>query len=76
MVVGTYLAWTPSAWVPVHSVFDWFVAYNGLIAVTLNVAVSTLSSLAIRSNARTRPFPTTISEDGRFRRERHHEAAA
>ena len=51
MVVGTYLAWTPGAWVPVHSVFDWFVAYNGLIAVTLNVAVSTLVSLAVRSNA-------------------------
>jgi len=51
MVVGTYLAWTPGAWVPVHAVFDWFVAYNGLIAVTLNVAISALLSLALRSEA-------------------------
>lgn len=51
MLVGTYLAWTPTAWVPVHSVFDWFVAYNGLIAVTLNVAVSAVLSLLLRTGA-------------------------
>jgi SSS family solute:Na+ symporter len=51
MMVGTYLAWTPTAWVPVHPVFGWFVAYNGLIAVTLNIAVSAMLSLVLRSEA-------------------------
>jgi SSS family solute:Na+ symporter len=51
MLLGTYLAWGPTAWVPTHSVFDWFVAYNGLIAFVANVAVSAVVSLLVRSGA-------------------------
>ena len=46
MVFGTWLAWGATKWVPTHSVFDWFIAYNGLIAVVVNIAVAgTLSAL-------------------------------
>jgi SSS family solute:Na+ symporter len=51
MLLGTYLAWGPTAWVPTHSVFDWFVAYNGLTAFVANVAVSAVVSLLVRSGA-------------------------
>lgn len=40
MVTGTYLAWGPAAWTPTHTVFELFSAYNGIIALTLNVAVA------------------------------------
>ncbi|MDB5406639.1 MAG: sodium:solute symporter [Rhodospirillales bacterium] len=47
-VVGTWLSWGPTAWLPVHSVFDWGIsAYNGLISVVLNVAIAVVLSLLL-----------------------------
>jgi SSS family solute:Na+ symporter len=40
MATGTYLAWGPASWSTTHTVFDWFSAYNGIIAVILNMAVA------------------------------------
>jgi len=40
MAAGTYLAWGPTSWSTTHTVFDWFSAYNGIIAVILNIAVA------------------------------------
>jgi solute:Na+ symporter, SSS family len=51
MVLGTYLSWGATAWVPTHSVFDWFTAYNGLVAVCANVLVSAVLSIPVRSTA-------------------------
>ncbi|MDR3408837.1 MAG: sodium:solute symporter family protein [Methylovirgula sp.] len=47
MVIGTWLAWTPTAWVPVHTVFgSSFAVYNGVTAFVANVVVAiTLSAL-------------------------------
>ena len=57
MVLGTWLAWGATKWVPTHGVFDWFVAYNGLIAVVLNIAISAALSALWGSTAadQTRP---------------------
>lgn len=49
--VGTWLAWTPTAWVPVSSLFGWFGAYNGLTAVALNVIVAVVVSALFPSRA-------------------------
>jgi SSS family solute:Na+ symporter len=63
MIVGTALSWTPKGWVPVHKLaWDFpgvghvdsglgFAAYNGFTALVLNIAVATLLSLALRSQA-------------------------
>jgi solute:Na+ symporter, SSS family len=51
MVLGTYLSWGATAWVPTHAVFDWFTAYNGLVAVCANVLVSAILSIPVRSTA-------------------------
>jgi SSS family solute:Na+ symporter len=51
MVLGTWLAAGPTAWVPVHTVGGYFVAYNGLIAVVVNIAVSALLSAVLKSTA-------------------------
>jgi SSS family solute:Na+ symporter len=40
MAAGTYLAWGPTSWSTTHTIFDWFSAYNGIIAVILNMAVA------------------------------------
>ncbi|WP_295557338.1 monocarboxylate uptake permease MctP [uncultured Hyphomicrobium sp.] len=45
MAVGTYLAWGPVSWTPTHAVFDWFLAYNGIIAVGLNIVVAVMVTL-------------------------------
>jgi len=63
MIAGTALSWTPKAWVPIHAL-KWdlpfigtldtslgFSVYNGLTAVLLNIAVATVLSLVLRSNA-------------------------
>jgi SSS family solute:Na+ symporter len=47
MIAGTALAWGPAAWTPTHSVFGWFAAYNGLIALVLNIAVSCVGSAVL-----------------------------
>ncbi len=51
MVLGTYLSWGATAWVPTHAVFDWFTAYNGLTAICVNVIIATLLSIPLRSTA-------------------------
>lgn len=51
MILGTYLSWGTDKWVPTHSVFDWFVSYNGLTAVCANIIVSAVLSLLLRSTA-------------------------
>ncbi len=57
MVAGTWLAWGPASWTPTHTVFGWFSAYNGLIAVTLNIAIAAAASALFPSDApdETRP---------------------
>jgi solute:Na+ symporter, SSS family len=48
-ILGTYLSWGPTAWLPVHGVFDWgFSAYNGLISVILNIAIAVVLSFVLR----------------------------
>jgi SSS family solute:Na+ symporter len=51
MTVGTWLSWGAGSVVVTHSVFDQFVAYNGLIAVALNFAVSAVLSLVLPREA-------------------------
>jgi SSS family solute:Na+ symporter len=52
IVLGTGLAWGPTAWVPVHAVFDWgFSAYNGLISVIANIAVAGVLSAVLPNRA-------------------------
>ncbi len=51
MIAGTALAWGPTTWVPTHAVFGWFSAYNGLIALALNVATACVLSAFVGSDA-------------------------
>jgi solute:Na+ symporter, SSS family len=51
MLAGTALAWGPAAWTPTHTVFGWFSAYNGLIALALNVATAWFLSAFLASDA-------------------------
>jgi len=51
MVLGTWLAWGPTAWTPVHPVFDLFTSYNGLTAVVANIVVAAVLSPILRSTA-------------------------
>jgi SSS family solute:Na+ symporter len=51
MFLGTYLSWGPTAWVPTYKVFELFAAYNGLTSVCVNILVSAVLSLALRSKA-------------------------
>ena len=45
MGLGTWLAWTPQAWVPVHGVFgSSFIVYNGVTAMLVNIIVAALLS--------------------------------
>jgi solute:Na+ symporter, SSS family len=57
MALGTYLSWGATAWVPTHAVFDWFTAYNGLVAVCVNVLVSAILSVPLRSKAPDETIP-------------------
>jgi solute:Na+ symporter, SSS family len=53
MVIGTWLAWTPAAWVPVHSVFGSnFAVYNGITAFLTNVLVAAALSALLPNTAR------------------------
>ncbi len=52
MVLGTWLAWTPSAWVPVHSLFGSGIAvYNGVIGLAANILVAALLSAVLPRHA-------------------------
>ena len=51
MIMGTWLAYGEKAWVPTHGVFDWFSAYNGLIAVVANIVVAAALSAVLGSKA-------------------------
>ena len=51
MIAGTALAWGPTAWTPTHTVFGWFSAYNGLIALALNVVTARFLSAFLASDA-------------------------
>ena len=51
MIAGTALAWGPTAWTPTHTVFGWFSAYNGLIALALNIAIAWFLSAFLASDA-------------------------
>lgn len=51
MLVGTALAWGPTTWTPTHAVFGWFSAYNGLLALALNVATTFHLSAILASDA-------------------------
>ena len=51
MVLGTWLAWGTDKWVTTHGVFDWFVAYNGVIAVAVNIAIAAALSAVLGSAA-------------------------
>jgi solute:Na+ symporter, SSS family len=53
MVLGTWLAWTPAAWVPVHSIFGSNIAvYNGITAFIANVLVAAVLSALLPNTAR------------------------
>jgi SSS family solute:Na+ symporter len=63
MILGTGLAWGPTSWVPVHAVFDWgFAAYNGLIAVIVNIAVAAVLSLVLPNHAADATSPTDYED--------------
>ena len=51
MAVGTWLSWGAEKWVNMHSVFGQFSAFNGLIAVVLNILVAAVLSAVLGSPA-------------------------
>ncbi len=52
MVLGTWLAWTPTAWVPVHALFGSGIAvYNGLTALAANIVVAAVLSAILPNTA-------------------------
>jgi SSS family solute:Na+ symporter len=52
MLLGTWLAWTPAAWVPVHALFGTGIGlYNGLIGLAANIAVAALLSAILPHRA-------------------------
>jgi SSS family solute:Na+ symporter len=57
IVVGTTLAWTPTAWSPTSSAAGWlpFTAYNGLITVVANVICVVLLSMIFPTQTRAEP---------------------
>jgi solute:Na+ symporter, SSS family len=53
MALGTWLSWTPSDWIPVHSIFGSNISvYNGVTAILANVLVASLISAALPNRAR------------------------
>jgi SSS family solute:Na+ symporter len=60
MVLGTWLAWAPTAWTPIHKLFGSDIAvYNGLIALAANIVIATVLSAILPNNAP----DETIAED-------------
>ena len=62
MVLATWLSYGATAWVNTHGVFDWFSAYNGLIAVTVNIAIAVVLSAVWRSDAADETVPSDYAE--------------
>jgi SSS family solute:Na+ symporter len=53
MILGTALAWTPDAWVPVAPIFGASLKiYNGLTAIIANIAVAAILSALLPNTAR------------------------
>jgi solute:Na+ symporter, SSS family len=53
MGLGTWLAWTPGAWVPVHAIFgSSFIVYNGVTAMLANILVALLLSAVLPNRAK------------------------
>src|SRR5271166_2654829 len=74
MIVGTALAWGPTAWVPVHAL-KWdmplvgavdpnlgFASYNGLTAVIVNFLIAAALSLVVRSRASDETSPEDYAD--------------
>jgi SSS family solute:Na+ symporter len=60
MILGTALAWTPDAWVPVAPIFGASLKiYNGLTAIIANIAVAAILSALLPNTAR----DETVIED-------------
>jgi SSS family solute:Na+ symporter len=52
MIAGTWLAWGPTSWVPIHTIFGTGIAaYNGLIALALNIAVAAALTAVLPDSA-------------------------
>ncbi len=52
MILGTWLAWGPAAWVPVHKLFDTDISiYNGLIALAANIVVAAVLAALLPNTA-------------------------
>jgi SSS family solute:Na+ symporter len=52
MILGTWLAWAPTAWTPLHRLFDTDISvYNGLIALAANVAVAAVLAALLPNKA-------------------------
>jgi SSS family solute:Na+ symporter len=60
MILGTWLAWAPTAWTPIHKLFGTDIAvYNGLIALTANIAIAALLAAVLPNTA---PDETATSD--------------
>jgi len=52
MILGTWLAWAPAAWTPLHKLFGTDIAvYNGLIALAANVVIAAVLSAILPNSA-------------------------
>jgi SSS family solute:Na+ symporter len=60
MVLGTWLAWAPAAWTPLHKLFGTDISvYNGLIALAANVVIAAALAAILPNRA---PDETTASD--------------
>jgi SSS family solute:Na+ symporter len=66
MLLGTWLAWTPAAWVPVHALFGTGVAvYNGLIGLTANILVAAVLSAILPNRTEDKTLAADNEELGK-----------
>jgi len=63
ITVGTYLSYTPNAWVPVSPLWTGFAAYNGLTALLLNTVVAVVVSLLFPSKAADETKPSDYEDE-------------
>lgn len=62
LVSGTVLSYGAKAWVPTHVVFGTIAAYNGIIALALNIAVAALVSAVTPNTAADATVPTDYDD--------------